>query len=105
MISNINIASGSEQYRKSVRICRDVFAATNRTFQEPKGVTGLIRKARELYADNNDAAAVKEVGTADRWMYGTARKVLLGSIDDYEGGIKELSLKSLDSAIVDRMKG
>ncbi|HEX9503208.1 MAG TPA: hypothetical protein VF974_02695 [Patescibacteria group bacterium] len=104
MISNINIASASEQYRKSVRICRDVFAATNRTFQEPKGVTELIRKARELYADNNEAAAVKEVEHADRWLNGIARKVLLGGIEHFEGRIKELSFMSLDSDIMERME-
>lgn len=102
MISNI--ASASEQYRKSVQICRDVFAATNRTFKEPQGVTELIRKARELFAGNNEAAAMKEVENTDRWLNGIVRKVLRGGIERFQGFIRELSFMSLDSDIMERME-
>jgi hypothetical protein len=104
MISKINIVVASEAYRKSVQICRDVFATTNRTFEEPKGVAELIRKARELYAANNEAAAINEVEHADRWLNGIVRKVLNNGAEYFGGRIKELSYMSLDGDIMERME-
>ncbi len=104
MVSKINIANASEAYHKSVETCREIFAATNRTFSQPSGVAELIGKARELYAGGNEAAAVNEVQHAERWLKGIARKVLLMGTEHFQGRIKELSYMSLDDDIMDRME-
>lgn len=102
MVKNIELAS--EQYKKSVQICRDVFAAAGRQFVEPKGVADLIRKAKELYGAGDEAAAVEEVTHARDWLNGITVKFLRGGEDFFHGRIAELSYMSLDRDIMERME-
>ena len=99
-----NIAEVSEQYRNAVQTCRDVFAAAGRQFVEPKGVTDLLKQARELYAGGDEPKAVKEVQHATEWLIGVIVKFLRGGVEFFEGRIAELSYMSLDQDIMDNLR-
>ncbi|OGE74196.1 MAG: hypothetical protein A3C49_01860 [Candidatus Doudnabacteria bacterium RIFCSPHIGHO2_02_FULL_42_25] len=100
-----NIADASEQYHNAVNACREVFAAAEREFVEPKGVKAHIEEARRLYAELGDeASAVKEVDNARQWLIGIAGKFLRGAVEFFGDRIYELSYMSLDRDIVENMQ-
>lgn len=100
-----NIATASEEYRKAVEICRNVFAAAGRDFNEPQGVRDLMTKARALFAEDSDeVGAAKEVDHARQWLIAIAGKFLRGGIEFFEGRIAELSYMSLDRDIMENMQ-
>jgi hypothetical protein len=99
-----DIEIASESYHKAAKNCRDVFAAGGRQFVEPQGLSDHIRKARDLYGAGDEAGAVKEVETAERWLKGIATKLLRGATDFFEGRIKELSYMSLDPDIMENLE-